>query len=98
MSAIVIRSLPEGVHAALKAAAAERGVSMESHVRTILAGQVTQPPASGFADAQASYGMPAPAQKAAALADLHGAMRGSVLTAAGTDLAAPAGEAWDAES
>lgn len=97
VSAIVIRGLPDGVHAALKAAAASRRQSMEAYVRGVLSEHVAAPGPGGFAEAQAAY-LAGREVASSAPAELFGAMMGSVMVAPGTDLAAPPGEAWDAES
>ena len=111
MPAITIRNLPSHVHDALRQAAQLQSVSVEGLARRLLAQvenpsvqQAAQDPAmsknpaipSGMAEHSAPWGaLPHPVQSPV---ELWGALKGTAHVAAGTDLAAPLDEDWDALS
>jgi plasmid stability protein len=106
MAAITVRSLPDDVHAHLRAHASARGTSVEAFVRGILAdatksavGQAKQ--VTGVAEAQQRFLGPGqllqpPTHAPSETPDLWGALRGTVQLSQDADLAAPVGEVWDA--
>jgi plasmid stability protein len=101
MSAITVRGLAEETRSGLRQLAATQGRSVEALARDTLAAlaagktlMAAPAPPAGMAE----QSMPWPVPGESSFEALSGALAGRIHVAEGTDLTAPAGEGWDAES